>query len=277
MSDIPRSGARRADPLEPALSAWEVRTDLPMTALAFSFLGVYAWQVLGTEKSPGLHGALDAVMWVIWGVFAVDYLIKFTLAKHKPRFFVRYLFDLVTVALPMVRQMRALRLITIISVLNRQVSGTIRGKIGLYVAGATLLVGVSAALSVLEAERASPDATIKTFPDALWWTLTTISTVGYGDRYPVTTEGRLVAGALMIGGIALLGVVTGVIASWFVDKISGAEENIERSTREEIAEVRAELAALRELLVAQHNDGQHNHGQGNGQVSAQRESGSGHP
>ena len=263
MSDIPRSGARRADPKEPALSAWESRTDLPMTTLAFGFLVVYAWQVLGAESSPGLHDALDTVMWVIWGLFAADYVVKFTLAKHKFRFFGRYLFDLITVALPMVRQMRALRLITIISVLNRQVSGTLRGKIGLYVAGATLLVGVSAALSVLDAERHSPDATIKTFPDALWWTLTTISTVGYGDRYPVTTEGRLVAGALMIGGIALLGVVTGVIASWFVDKISGAEQNIERTTREEIAEVRAELAALRELLVER-----------NGQVSAPRESGS---
>jgi voltage-gated potassium channel len=272
VSDIPRSGARRADPQEPALSAWEQRSDLPMSVLAFVFLGVYAWQVLGTEKSPGLHEFLDGVMWVIWGLFAADYLVKFTLARQKLRFVGRYLFDLITVALPMVRQMRALRLITIISVLNRQVSGSIRGKIGLYVAGATLLVGTCAALSVLDAERGNPDATIKTFADALWWTLTTISTVGYGDRYPVTTEGRLVAGALMIGGIALLGVVTGVIASWFVEKITGAEQSIERTTREEIAEVREEIAALRELLLAQHNDLQRN-----GQVSDQRGSAPGPP
>ncbi len=67
---------------------------------------------------------------------------------------------------------------------------------------------------MLDAERHAENASITTFRDALWWTLTTMSTVGYGDRYPVTAEGRLVAGLLMVGGIALLGVITGTIASW---------------------------------------------------------------
>jgi voltage-gated potassium channel len=249
VADIPRSGARRADPMEPALSSWELRTDLPLSGLALAFLIVYGWQVLDTSASDGLRRVFEVTLWVVWAVFAADYLVKFTLAEHKLRFLYRHLFDLITVALPMVRQMRALRLVTVLSVLNRQVSGSLRGRIGVYVAGATVLVGVCAALAVLDSERRSPDATIKTFGDALWWTLTTISTVGYGDRYPVTPEGRLVAAALMVGGIALLGVVTGVIASWFVEKISGAEQNIERTTRDELALVREELAQLRLLLV----------------------------
>jgi len=71
-----------------------------------------------------------------------------------------------------------------------------------------------------------PDASITTFGDSLWWTVTTISTVGYGDRYPVTVEGRIVAAVLMVAGIALLGVVTASIASWFVDTVRATGRDV---------------------------------------------------
>jgi voltage-gated potassium channel len=57
----------------------------------------------------------------------------------------------------------------------------------------------------------------------LWWALTTIATVGYGDRYPVTGQGRLVAAGLMVAGIAVLGVVTASIASWLIEKVREVE------------------------------------------------------
>jgi len=122
----------------------------------------------------------------------------------------------------------------------------VRGKVGLYASGVTVLVGLSASLAVLDVERDAPGATITTFPDALWWTLTTITTVGYGDRYPVSVEGRMVAAALMIGGIALLGVITGFVASWFVEKIEGEQTSIDV--------VRQELAEMRALLEQQRRD-----------------------
>jgi voltage-gated potassium channel len=65
----------------------------------------------------------------------------------------------------------------------------------------------------LDAERSSPDANITDFGDAIWWAVTTMTTVGYGDRYPATSAGRMVAFALMIGGIALLGTATATLAS----------------------------------------------------------------
>lgn len=102
---------------------------------------------------------------------------------------------------------------------------------------------------MLDAERNAENATITTFQDALWWTLTTMSTVGYGDRYPVTTEGRLVAALLMIGGIALLGVITGTIASWLVEKLRGVEQ-AELETAQELRNLRAEIAELRAELSA---------------------------
>ena len=135
----------------------------------------------------------------------------------------------------MFRQLRALRLVTVISVLNRQLRDDVRGRVAVYVASTVTLVGFVAAIAVLDAERDAPDASITTFGDAVWWTLTTISTVGYGDRYPVTLEGRCVAAALMVAGIALLGVVTASIASWFVENLRRAGEQVAEDV-EEVAE-----------------------------------------
>lgn len=228
-----------------------------MTGLAVLFVVAYAWQVLDDRSTPGLNGVLEVVLWLIWLVFAVDYAARLTLAANKREFVARHVFDLLAVVLPMVRQLRVLRLITVLQVLNKRFSGRFRQRVGVYAAGVTVLVGLCASLAVLDAERHHPGATITTFGDAAWWTLTTISTVGYGDRYPVTWEGRLVAALLMIGGIALLGVITGTIASWLVERLSGVEESVaeaEQATAAELRLVRAELAELREQLRASRRD-----------------------
>ena len=74
----------------------------------------------------------------------------------------------------------------------------------LAVALIAILLHIVAAISILQVESA-PESNIKTAEDALWWALTTMTTVGYGDRYPVTTEGRLIAGVLMCAGVGLFG------------------------------------------------------------------------
>ena len=80
-------------------------------------------------------------------------------------------------------------------------------------ASVLILIG---ALAILDAERGSPGANITSFSDALCWTITTVTTVGYGDRYPVTGLGRLVTAALMLVGISLLRLVTATVAAWFM-------------------------------------------------------------
>jgi voltage-gated potassium channel len=87
-------------------------------------------------------------------------------------------------------------------------------------AGGASLLAFYAALAVLDVERSSSDANITDFGDAMWWAVTTMTTIGYGDRYPVTGVGRLVAFALMVGGIALLGTVTATLASWLVETVA---------------------------------------------------------
>jgi voltage-gated potassium channel len=117
-----------------------------------------------------------------------------------------------------------------------------------FVVTGTGLVMFVASLAALDAERGHPDANIVTFKDAVWWSFATITTVGYGDHYPVTDAGRLIAAALMVCGIGLLGVVTGWLASWLIDRVSDAEEEAQTATRRDVADLAAEVAALREEL-----------------------------
>jgi voltage-gated potassium channel len=83
-------------------------------------------------------------------------------------------------------------------------------------------------IAILQVEH-DPNSNIKTAEDAIWWAFVTITTVGYGDKYPVTTEGRIIAGFLMITGVGLFGTFTGFIASWFLEpgKSKESEENVD--------------------------------------------------
>lgn len=85
--------------------------------------------------------------------------------------------------------------------------------------------------------------------------LVTVSTVGYGDHFPVTGSGRLVGAGLMVGGVALLGVVTAAFASWLVDRVRAAGDSPSAATRADLARLSAEMTQLRELVEAQHRAG----------------------
>jgi len=119
-----------------------------------------------------------------------------------------------------------------------------------YVAGATSLILFVGSLAILDAERGAKGATITTFGDAAWWAFTTVTTVGYGDRYPITGQGRFIAGGLMLAGIALLGIVTASLASWLIDKVRELEEHAQVVTRADMTALTAEVRALRAELAA---------------------------
>lgn len=232
------------------LEVWERRWEWPLTVLAAAFLGAYAWPVL----DPGLDARLTTLCTVIdvvaWAAFFVDYAMRVHLAERRAHFVWRHLPDLAVLALPILRPLRLLRLVLLLRMLNRGATQSLRGRIAVYVAGATALLLTCAALAVLDAERAATDANITTFGDALWWSLTTITTVGYGDHYPVTTEGRWVAAGLMLGGVALLGIVTASIASWLIDRVRETEEEAQAVTRADLRALTDELAQLRAQLAA---------------------------
>ncbi len=229
---------------------WVAVTEWPLTISAVAFLAAYAWPILDPQLSPGWRTFCAAVTWGAWVLFGVDYLGRLALAEHRAEFVRRNLVDLAVIVLPLLRPLRLLRLVTALNALNRHVSGSLRGRVAVYVVGSTVLVLFVAALAILDAERNQPDGTIRNFSDALWWSITTVSTVGYGDRYPVTGGGRLIAAGLMVAGIALLGVVTASLASWLISKVREVQEDSQAATRRDVAELAVEVAALRREITA---------------------------
>ncbi len=229
---------------------WESRTEWPLAVAAVAFLVAYAWPVLEPGLSSGWKDLCRVVVYVSWALFALDYVVRLVLAEHRARYAGRHIPDLLVIALPILRPLRLLRLVMLLRVLNRRATNSLRGRVITYVSGATVLIIGSAGLAVLDAERGHPGANIDNYGDALWWAMTTIATVGYGDRYPITGQGRFVAAGLMLAGIALLGVVTASIASWLIEKVREVEVDTQAMTQRDIAELRAEIRALRRELRA---------------------------
>jgi voltage-gated potassium channel len=180
-------------------------------------------------------------------MLACDYAIRFALSSNRLGFLSKTPFDFIVVVLPLLRPLRLLRLVTLLSMLNRYAGNSLRGKVGIYLLGSVSLIVFVASLAVLDAERGG-DGSIQSFGDALWWSITTITTVGYGDMFPVTATGRFIAGGLMFAGIAVLGVVTASFASWLVERVSEIEESAAEATRRDIQALAVEVQKLREQL-----------------------------
>jgi voltage-gated potassium channel len=199
---------------------WERRSEIPLLLLALAFLVAYAWPVLDPRLDPDLADALVVLSWTVWVAFAADFAIRLVLAEERSRYALQHWYDVALIALPMLRPLRLLRLLALVRILDRSVGGSLAGRALVYVCGAAAMAVGLGALAVLDAERQSAEANITTIGDALWWASTTVTTVGYGDFYPTTLAGRLVAVLLMVVGIALLGVVTASMASWFLERAS---------------------------------------------------------
>ncbi|HXT50074.1 MAG TPA: potassium channel family protein, partial [Thermoanaerobaculia bacterium] len=109
----------------------------------------------------------------------------------------------------------------------------------------SVLLVVFSASAMLQVET-MPEANIRTPEDAVWWAVVTVTTVGYGDKFPLSTEGRLIGALLMTAGVGLFGTFSGFVAAWFLE--SPARHSAELTA---INDLRQELAKLREEVRAQ--------------------------
>ena len=203
---------------------WEKIVQWPLLVASVLFLISYSWRVLADLDGP--RYLLTAVILVAaWLIFATDYLVNLYLAPERGHWFVTHLFDLVVVFLPVLRPLRLLRLVTMLPMFQRSPGQAVRSRVGLYLIGASSLLIWMGSLATLDAERSAPGANITTVGDSVWWAFVTVSTVGYGDYFPVTGVGRLVAVGLMLGGVTLVGVITATLASWILERIAAVGQN----------------------------------------------------
>ncbi len=207
---------------------WERRTEIPLLLLAVSFLVAYAWPVIDPRLDPGARSVFTVVSWTVWAAFAVDFAVDFairlSLAERRREYAARHWYDVALIVLPMLRPLRLLRLLALARVLNRSAAGSLVGRVTTYVVGVAVMACGLGAIAILDVEQEAEGANITTFGDALWWAATTTTTVGYGDRFPVTTQGRLIAVALMLVGIAVVGAITAAVAAWMVRQVALDEE-----------------------------------------------------
>jgi voltage-gated potassium channel len=162
----------------------------------------------------------------ICAFFFIEFSIRFYQANNKLKFMEWGWIDLVA-SIPMIgifrvgRIIRLIRLIRVIrafhstkKVIHHIYKNKAQGALTSVSIIAILLV-IFSAIGILQVET-DPNSNIKTAEDAIWWAYVTITTVGYGDKFPVTTEGRLIASILMTAGVGLFGTFTAYVASWFV-------------------------------------------------------------
>lgn len=159
-------------------------------------------------------------------VFLLDFVIRFSKAKNKIKFMKWGWIDLLSSipAVDFLRAGRLFRLIRIFRILRafrsakQIVTHVFKNKAqGTFtsVSIIAVLLVLFSAIAILQVEK-EPESNIKTAEDALWWAYVTITTVGYGDKFPITSEGRLISVVLMTGGVGLFGTFTAFASSWFL-------------------------------------------------------------
>ena len=231
--------------------------------MAILALAVVPALLLDDGSSPTVHLAATVTNWIVWLAFCAEFVGLLILAPKKRQFVRQSWFDLLIIAisppfavvpeawqgLRAARALRLLRLLRAFAILSIGLKTTrrlLQHRRFNYVLLATSGVILLGALGIYIIERNVNDS-ITSPGDAIWWAISTTTTVGYGDIYPQTAEGRLIAVVLMLTGIGVIGVFTATIASFFM--IEEEEEGF--------AQIRARLdevdAKLERLLSERHH------------------------
>jgi voltage-gated potassium channel len=187
-----------------------------LTILAIVFLVAYSLPAFKADLSTDENRIIDIVQWISWLAFAFDLMAGLFLSQNKRQYLKSNPLAILSVALPFLRPLRLLRFISFGTLVLDKVHLGKSVGISVRVITSALFLTYIAGVEITLAERGQPGATIDSFGDGMWWAITTLTTVGYGDIYPTTTQGRYIAIGLMVSGICVLGFVSATIAAWFV-------------------------------------------------------------
>jgi len=256
----------------PAQAAPEHSNSYSIFMLVLTIMSLAIMVLLLLPLSEATHQVLFVYDNLVCVVFLADFAFNFRRAPSKRYYFVnqRGWLDLIgsiptfgvfrfTALLRLARLSRLARIARLLGGENKKrlVADVLKNR-GQYAAFITVLAAfmvlVSSSVLVLQFESTSPDANITTGGDALWWAVVTITTVGYGDQYPVTLLGRLTGVAVMFSGVGIIGALASILASILVpqpekpDEAVAAESTV-TTLEAELAGIRSELVALRRSLA----------------------------
>jgi voltage-gated potassium channel len=189
---------------------------------------------------------LQRIDWFVCAVFLADFFVHLAMAPNRAAYLRWGWIDLLS-SIPAVDWLRWGRVFRILRILRALRSfhevaeyfrlAPAKGTFG-AVSLLTVLAAIISALAMLHVEAGAPGANIQSADDALWWAFVTLTTIGYGDHYPVTGAGRMIAVGLVICGLSIFGTFTALIASFFVGRF-------QKRTHVELADVLAEVKELR--------------------------------
>ncbi|MEU2825173.1 potassium channel family protein [Streptomyces cavourensis] len=215
----------RPDPEATArLTRWEQRTEVPLFLAGLLFLAGYAVRVLASHGAEPWNDLALVLVWSTWLLFLVDYVTRLRLSGLGWRFPRVHWVDSVVLLLPLLRPLRMVKVYQAVQRRHDRPRLSLYARVMAYAGITAVLLGLAASLAVYHLEHRAPDASIRTFGDAVWWACATLTTVGYGDATPVTFWGRVVAAGLMACGLALLGAVTGSFSSWLIQVFAREDE-----------------------------------------------------
>ena len=256
----------------PAQAAPEHSNSYSIFMLVLTIMSLAIMVLLLLPLSEATHQVLFVYDNLVCVVFLGDFVFNLRRAPSKRYYFVnqRGWLDLIgsiptfgvfrfTALLRLARLSRLARIARLLGGENKKrlVADVLKNR-GQYAAFITVLAAfmvlVTSSVLVLQFESKSPDANITTGGDALWWAVVTITTVGYGDQYPVTLLGRLTGVAVMFSGVGIIGALASILASILVPQPEKPDEamvveSTATALETELAGIRAELAALRRSLV----------------------------
>lgn len=238
-----------------ALERFERQTAWPMLFLSLAIIPLLLLPLVA-DLSPSAESTLFTIDWIIWALFAIEYGIRLYLAPVKGRFLRSNVIDLVVVVIPFLRPLRVVRSARMLRLLRAVRVGAflmrgldaVRVVLSRHNLGYTLLVvtfltlGAGVAVWAVEASQAEPN--IVNVGDGVWWAITTLTTVGYGDRYPTSSLGRGIAVVLMLVGVGVFGLLAASLASFFLER--GERTNAE--PRSELREVLERLERIERRL-----------------------------
>lgn len=177
------------------------------------YLVAYSYPAFIDPVSKQVQIVLDLAQWVVYAVFLAVVLVCLVTSKNRRQYIKTHPLEVLSVALPVLRPLRLLRLVAFGSLVIQRVAIGRQFAIALKTFLFSILIAYIASVQITIIERPIENSNNKSFEDGLWWALSTVTTVGYGDRFPTTTEGRVIAFVLMLVGISLMGVITASVAA----------------------------------------------------------------